>query len=147
MTHPANFPLPCISALKRVADYAGLRVSSVVSEAVAASFFGLTLSPAAPDKYSNKFIFNVDIGGGTTDITILKSGLSYGEISEIDVLVTCGDLRLGGNDVDNDVMQLMQQKAEPGFTEWIQVINVNDAEQFAIFVCASVQASLSFAQM
>lgn len=101
ITVPAYFNDAQRNATKRAGEIAGLKVERIINEPTAASLaYGL-------DKRLNAKIGVYDFGGGTFDISILevKSGI-------FQVLSTCGNTRLGGDDIDRRLMDFLLKKIE-----------------------------------
>jgi len=94
ITVPAHFDDPQRQATKDAAKIAGLEVLRVINEPTAASLaYGL-------DAQKNAKVAVFDLGGGTFDITILEI-----QDSVFQVLATCGDSYLGGEDFDNRIVE------------------------------------------
>lgn len=103
ITVPAYFNDSQRSATKKAGELAGLKVERIINEPTAASLaYGL-------DKRLNAKIGVYDLGGGTFDISILdvKSGV-------FQVLSTCGNTRLGGDDIDRRLIDFLLRKIEGG---------------------------------
>merc|ERR1712054_14213 len=94
VTVPAYFNDAQRQATKEAGEIAGLKVSRIINEpTAAASAYGL-------DKASDdKKIVVFDFGGGTHDVSILELGDGVFE-----VLSTDGDTHLGGDDVDEKII-------------------------------------------
>lgn len=93
ITVPAYFDDAQRQATKDAGRIAGLEVKRIVNEPTAAALaYGL-------DKKQDELIAVYDFGGGTFDISIL-------EVSEnvIEVVATNGDTQLGGDDVDQIII-------------------------------------------
>jgi molecular chaperone DnaK len=93
ITVPAYFNDSQRQATKDAGKIAGLEVKRIVNEPTAAALaYGL-------DKKGDEVIAVYDFGGGTFDISIL-------EVSDnvVQVISTNGDTQLGGDDVDNRVI-------------------------------------------
>jgi len=96
ITVPAYFNDSQRQATRDAGRLAGLEVMRLVNEPTAASLaYGL-------DKKNQGFIAVYDLGGGTFDISILKLHEGIFE-----VLATNGDTRLGGDDIDRRVADLL----------------------------------------
>ena len=98
ITVPAYFNDSQRQATKDAGKIAGLEVLRIINEPTAASLaYGL-------DKGENKNqkILVYDLGGGTFDVSILEIGDGVFE-----VLSTNGDTRLGGDDFDNRIINLL----------------------------------------
>src|SRR5947208_3934534 len=93
ITVPAYFDDIQRQATKDAGKIAGLNVSRIINEPTAAALaYGL-------GKRENEKIAIYDIGGGTVDISILE--LNDGVF---EVLATCGDSFLGGEDFDQKII-------------------------------------------
>ena len=96
ITVPAYFNDSQRQATRDAGKLAGLDVLRIINEPTAASLaYGIGLN-----KNENKIIAVYDLGGGTFDISILRitSGI-------FEVLSTNGDTYLGGDDMDNLIVQ------------------------------------------
>jgi len=94
ITVPAYFNDSQRQATKDAGKIAGLEVKRIINEPTAAALaYGL-------DKKENEIIAVYDFGGGTFDISILEVGDNV-----VQVISTNGDTHLGGDDVDQAVMQ------------------------------------------
>ncbi|MBI5546687.1 MAG: molecular chaperone DnaK [Deltaproteobacteria bacterium] len=93
ITVPAYFNDAQRQATKDAGEIAGLTVRRIVNEPTAAALaYGL-------DKKKNEKIAVFDYGGGTFDISVLEVGDKV-----VEVVATNGDTHLGGDDIDNRVM-------------------------------------------
>ncbi len=111
ITVPAYFNDAQRQATKDAGRIAGLEVLRLVNEPTAASLaYGL-------DKRKNGIIAVYDLGGGTFDISILKlhDGI-------FEVLATNGDTHLGGDDIDNRLIQIALEDIQ---SEWGEDISVS----------------------
>ena len=96
ITVPAYFNDSQRQATKDAGRIAGLGVKRIINEPTAASLaYGL-------DKKKDEKIAVYDFGGGTFDISILDIGDGVFEVK-----ATNGDTHLGGDDVDQAIMQWM----------------------------------------
>ncbi len=96
ITVPAYFNDAQRQATKDAGKLAGLDVLRIINEPTAAALaYGL-------DKTKDGTIAVYDLGGGTFDISILKL-----EDGIFDVLSTNGDTHLGGDDIDQAVLNVM----------------------------------------
>ena len=101
ITVPAYFNDAQRNATKKAGEIAGLKVERIINEPTAASLaYGL-------DKKLNARIGVYDLGGGTFDISILdvKNGI-------FQVMSTCGNTRLGGDDIDRRLIDFLLKKTE-----------------------------------
>jgi molecular chaperone DnaK len=93
ITVPAYFNDSQRQATKDAGRIAGLDVKRIVNEPTAAALaYGL-------DKKKDEIIAVYDFGGGTFDISILEVGENV-----VEVVSTNGDTHLGGDDIDQRVM-------------------------------------------
>ena len=93
ITVPAYFNDAQRRATIKAGELAGLSVSRIINEPTAASLVYDHLALGAES--TSPYILVYDLGGGTLDVSILKIN---GEIKE--VLASCGDTALGGDDFD-----------------------------------------------
>ena len=131
ITVPAYFNDAQRQATKDAGRIAGLEVLRLVNEPTAAALsYGL-------DKRQNGTIAVYDFGGGTFDISILKlhDGI-------FEVLATNGDTNLGGDDIDNLLIQIA---IEDIGSEWKQDISGDqEAVQLLRRAVISAKESLSY---
>ncbi|MGE0872080.1 MAG: molecular chaperone DnaK [Kofleriaceae bacterium] len=93
ITVPAYFNDSQRQATKDAGKIAGLDVKRIINEPTAAALaYGL-------DKTKEQLISVFDMGGGTFDISILEVGDKV-----VEVVSTNGDTHLGGDDIDNRLM-------------------------------------------
>jgi len=93
ITVPAYFNDAQRQATKDAGEIAGLTVKRIVNEPTAAALaYGL-------DKKKDEKIAVYDFGGGTFDVSILEVGENV-----VDVLATNGDTHLGGDNIDQRIM-------------------------------------------
>jgi molecular chaperone DnaK len=93
ITVPAYFDDAQRRATIRAGELAGLEVMRIINEPTAAAFVYET--PAATGEVKEELILVYDLGGGTFDVSVLQL---RGDIKE--VLASCGDTVLGGDDFD-----------------------------------------------
>ena len=94
ITVPAYFNDAQRQATKEAGEIAGLKVRRIINEPTAAALaYGLDKS------HDDKKIVVFDFGGGTHDVSILELGDGVFE-----VLATDGDTHLGGDDVDEKII-------------------------------------------
>ena len=109
ITVPAYFNDAQRTATRDAGRIAGLEVLRIINEPTAASLaYGL-------DKRHAGIIAVYDLGGGTFDISILRV-----EDGVFQVLATNGDTHLGGDDIDNLLIDrvLSGSKARPRRRRW-----------------------------
>jgi molecular chaperone DnaK len=99
VTVPAYFNDSQRQATKDAGKIAGLEVPRIINEPTAAALaYGL-------DKKSDEQIAVYDLGGGTFDISILEIGQGVFEVK-----ATNGDTHLGGDDLDQRVMDWIAEE-------------------------------------
>ena len=100
ITVPAYFNDAQRQATKEAGEIAGLKVERIINEPTAASLaYGLDKK----DKDQKIVVF--DFGGGTHDVSILELGDGVFE-----VLATDGDTHLGGDDVDQKIIDWLAEE-------------------------------------
>jgi molecular chaperone DnaK len=93
ITVPAYFNDSQRQATKDAGKIAGLEVKRIINEPTAAALaYGL-------DKTKEQLIAVFDMGGGTFDVSVLEVGDKV-----VEVVSTNGDTHLGGDDIDNRLM-------------------------------------------
>ncbi|HBS48181.1 TPA: molecular chaperone DnaK [Candidatus Dependentiae bacterium] len=96
ITVPAYFNDAQRQATKDAGQIAGLEVKRIINEPTAAALaYGL-------DKKKNETIAVFDFGGGTFDISVLEVGDGVVEVKS-----TNGDTMLGGDNIDNKLIEYM----------------------------------------
>lgn len=115
ITVPAYFDDAQRQATKDAAKIAGLHVLRLLNEPTAAAIaYGLDkkLSPDIAeqgDEGNDNLVAIYDLGGGTFDISLLRMNRGLFE-----VLATAGDTALGGDDLDNCLVQWIKDQAGTG---------------------------------
>ncbi|HCV99675.1 MAG TPA: molecular chaperone DnaK [Verrucomicrobiales bacterium] len=100
ITVPAYFNDAQRNATRKAGELAGLRVERIINEPTAAALaYGLNSL-----KEKSK-IAVYDLGGGTFDLSILE--LNKGVFQ---VLATCGNTRLGGDDIDRALARFLSEQ-------------------------------------
>ena len=94
ITVPAYFNDAQRQATKEAGEIAGLKVERIINEPTAAA-----LAYGMDKKHTDQKIVVFDFGGGTHDVSILELGDGVFE-----VLSTDGDTHLGGDDVDQKII-------------------------------------------
>ncbi len=96
ITVPAYFDDNQRSATKEAGKIAGLEVVRIINEPTSAALaYGF-------DKDENSNILIYDLGGGTFDVSILEIDGGVFEVKS-----TCGNNKLGGDDFDNRLLELI----------------------------------------
>ena len=99
ITVPAYFNDAQRQATKDAGQISGLEVARIINEPTAAALaYGL-------DKKSEEKIVVFDLGGGTFDVSILEVGDEL-----VEVLSTSGDTHLGGDDFDEELINLIAER-------------------------------------
>ena len=99
VTVPAYFDDAQRQATRDAGKIAGLDIRRIINEPTAASLaYGL-------ENRDNQTILVFDLGGGTFDVSILQV---RGNVFE--VLATCGDTQLGGNDFDQVMVDWLAEQ-------------------------------------
>jgi molecular chaperone DnaK (HSP70) len=107
---PAHFSVAQQKLVEQAAKMAGFATVSTLMESTAAAMaYGLSFTNTNSNDSSGKpqqqTIMVVDMGGGTTDVTIAtKSKEAY------QVVVTEGDARLGGDDMDQAILEFVLER-------------------------------------
>ncbi|SDX16677.1 molecular chaperone DnaK [Lutibacter oricola] len=100
VTVPAYFNDAQRQATKEAGEIAGLKVSRIINEPTAAA-----LAYGMDKKGEDQKIVVFDFGGGTHDVSILELGDGVFE-----VLATDGDTHLGGDDVDQKIIDWLAEE-------------------------------------
>ncbi|MFD1293678.1 molecular chaperone DnaK [Lutibacter holmesii] len=100
VTVPAYFNDSQRQATKEAGEIAGLKVSRIINEPTAAA-----LAYGLDKKGEDQKIVVFDFGGGTHDVSILELGDGVFE-----VLATDGDTHLGGDDVDQKIIDWLAEE-------------------------------------
>ena len=101
VTIPANFANEAREATLIAAKTAGLSVKNIINEPTAAALYYAYSS----GEELNGIYAIYDLGGGTFDISIIKV-----KGSDIEVLNSDGVSRLGGDDFDNKLIEIVMKK-------------------------------------
>jgi molecular chaperone DnaK len=100
ITVPAYFNDSERQATKDAGEIAGLKVERIINEPTAAS-----LAYGMDKQESDHTIMVFDFGGGTFDVSILELGEGVFEVK-----ATAGDNRLGGDDIDEIIIDWLADK-------------------------------------
>ncbi|WP_340074098.1 molecular chaperone DnaK [Leptobacterium sp. I13] len=100
ITVPAYFNDSQRQATKEAGEIAGLKVQRIINEPTAAA-----LAYGLDKKSTDQKIVVFDFGGGTHDVSILELGDGVFE-----VLATDGDTHLGGDDVDEKIINWLAEE-------------------------------------
>ena len=124
VTIPANFANEARDATMEAAQAVGLNVQHIINEPTAAALFYALDKGGMYGKYAV-----YDLGGGTFDISIIQvDGL------EVEVLGTTGVDKLGGDDFDEALLNVVQNKykQQTGKDLGPEEFSKNDAEEIKI---------------
>jgi molecular chaperone DnaK (HSP70) len=129
ITVPAYFNDAQRQATKQAGEIAGLDVQRIINEPTAAALaYGL-------EKKSDETIAVYDLGGGTFDISVLEVGSGVVEVKS-----TNGDTHLGGDDIDQRIVDwLIDETAEGsrGKGQDRAVTDDGDRDQSAVHHCGA----------
>ncbi|GAA4678725.1 molecular chaperone DnaK [Frondihabitans cladoniiphilus] len=104
ITVPAYFGDAERQATKEAGEISGLNVLRIINEPTAAALaYGLDKGK------EDELILVFDLGGGTFDVSLLEVGKDD-DFSTIQVRATSGDNRLGGDDWDNRIVDMLIKK-------------------------------------
>ena len=103
ITVPAYFDNNQRVATKNAAEIAGLNVLRLISEPTAAAF-----AYDISKKGSNSNTLVLDLGGGTFDISLVRSEGT--DLDSFSVIHTLGERELGGDDYTNSIEELIIEK-------------------------------------
>jgi heat shock protein 1/8 len=134
ITVPAYFSASQRQSTKDAGKIAGLDVLGIISEPTAAAIaYGIGTSSK-----SKRVVFVFDFGGGTLDCTLMKV-----ENGSYDVLATSGDTHLGGEDIDNALVDFAAKEFKK--TTKIDIRNEKYLRQLAILKleCEKVKCALA----
>ncbi len=112
---PADYSQPQKAALVRACEQAGLKIARLIAEPTAAALLTSDwlrerphLSPRKNDGDDDVVVLVVDVGGGTTDVSVVEVA-SIEEDRQFEVLVTIGDNELGGMDYDSAIHAFIRE--------------------------------------
>jgi len=122
VTIPANFSNEARDATMAAAKSAGLNINYIINEPTAAALY--YAFKTGDDFHGNYAVY--DLGGGTFDISII-----HVDGQNIDVLATNGVSKLGGDDFDEALRELVSKKYKQLSGEDMEYEDYtkNDAEQ------------------
>mmetsp|Transcript_7097 Transcript_7097/g.13395 ORF Transcript_7097/g.13395 Transcript_7097/m.13395 type:complete len:642 (-) Transcript_7097:773-2698(-) len=113
MTVPAHFSMIRREQMVEAAKNAGFQgyVGTIVESTAAALSYGLFTKQLKQSNEKGRNIMVFDMGGGTTDVTVAQMVQSDNqEDPRFKVLGTAGERRLGGDDMDLKLAELVTQK-------------------------------------
>lgn len=122
VTIPANFSHEAREATLQAAQAAGLRVKFIINEPTAAALY--YAYKGGNDLHGVYVVY--DLGGGTFDVSVIRV-----DGQEVEVLATNGVAKLGGDDFDAALQQLVGRKYEEQVGDPFdpQDYTKNDAEE------------------
>ncbi len=101
------------AALRQACERAGLTVTRSIGESTAAGLLAARWAAQSGSTEDDALVLVVDIGGGTTDLTLLELARSDDDW-QFETLETRGDKELGGMDYDESYQQfLFRRYIEP----------------------------------
>ncbi len=100
ITVPARFDDGARAIIKIAAQAIGLDVLRIINEPTAAA-----LAYGVDEKKEGIYVV-YDLGGGTFDVSVLRM-----QMGVCQVLATCGDINLGGDDFDRILLDLINKKS------------------------------------
>ena len=106
ITVPAYFDNNQRVATKKAAQIAGLNVQRLISEPTAAAF----AYEISRKNNNNSVSLIVDLGGGTFDISMVKS--TGNNVDAFSVIATLGDRELGGDDFTNKIVEYVSDSIQ-----------------------------------
>lgn len=117
ITSPAHFNDSQRKSIIESAKLAGLKVSAILDEPVAAAIFYTSQS----NNINDELIMIYDLGGGTFDLTIM----TYAE-NKLHIIAKDGITKLGGKEFDNIVLMKIQEIYKGNFDEYIPSNHINN---------------------
>lgn len=132
ITVPAYFDAPQIEATKRAGELAGLDVVGLVQEPTAAAMYHAWKRGTGDATF---LVF--DLGGGTFDVSVIRSLMGEYQVLGID-----GDNVLGGDDFDRRLAEHFRQKlVDAGYQLDLDVAgNAEDATRFLLLTRIAQEA-------
>jgi len=118
ITVPAHFSRSRREQMVQVAKKAGFNgyIGTIVESTAAAMAYGLITTPMKVGDKQRR-IMVLDMGGGTTDVTIAEMVQSENEKDpSFKVMGTAGERRLGGDDMDRKLAELVETKLSSKIT-------------------------------
>lgn len=97
ITVPACFIPVQIELTKKAAEYAGIKVKNMVPEPIAAA-----RAESAAIMRSARYVFVLDVGGGTSDISVVENDHSAGSTK---VIAVGGSDKMGGGNYDDVIVR------------------------------------------
>lgn len=137
VTIPANFANEAREATLSAAKTAGLSIKDIINEPTAAALY---YAYSSGEELSGIYAV-YDLGGGTFDISIIKV-----EGTDIEVMTTDGVNKLGGDDFDDKIIEIVRTKfkKETGKDLEVEDFTKNDAEEIKKTLSARNKAKTSF---
>ena len=122
VTRPANFNDKQVKAIREAARRAGLIVDKMITEPTAAglSWCKTAVKGLFPKLKVNTNVLVIDFGGGTLDFSVIR----YIGNGQFKVEDNSGNPCLGGNDIDNVLMDLVLKKLKTDYN-----IEINKSEK------------------
>jgi molecular chaperone DnaK len=146
ITVPAYFDAPQIEATRRAGELAGLEVLAVLQEPTAAAIYHTWLGLPGASETADRTFLVYDLGGGTFDVSVLRS-----VAGEYQVLAIDGDNFLGGDDFDRRFAEkLRRDLAGRGYALDLDVRgDADDAARFQrlVHVAQEIKEGLSTSEV
>lgn len=117
ITSPAHFNDSQRKSIIESAKLAGLEVSAILDEPIAAALFYTSQS----NNINDELIMIYDLGGGTFDLTIM----TYAQ-NKLHIIAKDGITKLGGKEFDNIVLSKIQEIYKSNFNEFIPNNHINN---------------------
>lgn len=144
ITVPAYFEDRQRAATRMAGEKAGLIVKKIIDEPSAAAIaYGFSVSTS---KRQQLLVF--DLGGGTFDVSIILTVIDQNGKNHFEVLETCGDNLLGGDDFDREIVQEIiswietKFSVDPSGDRAFQMLAKQAAERAKITLTSSTEADI-----
>ncbi len=108
VSFPVEFSLRQVAELKAAFHIAGFKIIRAISEAAAATL--AICEPGSDNNFGNVLV--IDMGGGTFDVAVASMGDQV-----VEIVLISGDAELGGQDIDDQLTQLINSKIEVANSE------------------------------
>lgn len=138
VTIPANYANEAREATLAAAKTAGLSIKNIINEPTAAALY---YAYSSGDELNGVYAI-YDLGGGTFDISIIKV-----EGSNIEVINSDGVSKLGGDDFDEKIIEIVQSKFKDQTDKILEAedFTKNDAEEHKKNLSAREQTNIRIA--
>jgi molecular chaperone DnaK len=130
MAVPANFSSRQSAALARACARAGLSVERLIGEPNAAGLVALEWLDQhrkATASVQESLMLVIDIGGGTTDVSVIQLPPAHEKERVVEVILIAGDNELGGMDYDDALFRFIKARdVEPKIAAGLSWTQVDD---------------------